>query len=38
MAAGDGLFMAKLFNLYMPTDAERAEMRRALLRLLDPVT
>lgn len=38
MAAGDGLFMARLFNLYTPTDAERAEMRRALLRLAEPAT
>ncbi len=36
MAAGDGLFMAKLFNLYTPSEAERAEMRVALIRLLEP--
>ena len=38
MAAGDGLFMAKLFNLYTPTEAERAEMRVALIRLLEPAS
>lgn len=37
MAAGDGLFMARLFNLYTPTEAERAEMRAALQRLLEPL-
>lgn len=36
MAAGDGLFMAKLFRLYEPTEAERQAMRMALLRLLEP--
>lgn len=36
MAAGDGLFMAKLFRLYAPTEAERHDMRMALLRLLEP--
>lgn len=35
MAAGDGLFMAKLFRLYAPTQAERHDMRMALLRLLE---
>ena len=30
MAAGDGLFMARLFNLYTPSAAELAEMRAAL--------
>lgn len=34
MAAGDGLFMARLFNLYAPSAAERAEMRAALAGLL----
>lgn len=36
MAAGDGLFMARIFRLYEPTEAERAEMRAALIRLLEP--
>jgi AcrR family transcriptional regulator len=35
MAAGDGLFMARIFRLYAPTEAEREQMRRALARLLD---
>jgi len=30
MAAGDGLFMARLFSLYAPSAAELAEMRAAL--------
>jgi len=38
MAAGDGLFMAKIFRLYTPTEAERHEMRVALLRLLEPAS
>ena len=38
MAAGDGLFMAKLFRLYAPTQAERHDMRQALLRLLEPAS
>ncbi len=38
MAAGDGLFMAKIFSLYKPTEAERAEMRVALIRLLEPAS
>jgi AcrR family transcriptional regulator len=36
MAAGDGLFMARVFGLYTPTEAERAEMRVALSKLLEP--
>jgi AcrR family transcriptional regulator len=35
MAAGDGLFMARIFRLYAPTEAEREQMRRALSWLLD---
>ena len=34
MAAGDGLFMARLFSLYAPSSAELAEMRAALSGLL----
>ena len=34
MAAGDGLFMARLFSLYAPSTAELAEMRAALSGLL----
>jgi AcrR family transcriptional regulator len=34
-AAGDGMFMARLFRLYTPTEAERAEMRAALEKLLE---
>jgi len=34
MAAGDGLFMARLFSLYTPSAAELAEMRAALSGLL----
>jgi hypothetical protein len=34
MAAGDGLFMARLFSLYTPSAAELAEMRAALSELL----
>jgi hypothetical protein len=30
MAAGDGLFMARLFSLYTPSAAELTEMRAAL--------
>jgi AcrR family transcriptional regulator len=36
MAAGDGLFMARVFGLYTPTEAERAEMHAALCHLLEP--
>jgi AcrR family transcriptional regulator len=36
MAAGDGLFMARVFGLYAPTPAERSEMHAALCRLLEP--
>ncbi len=35
LAAGDGLFMARVFRLYAPTPGERAAMRAALLRLLE---
>jgi AcrR family transcriptional regulator len=35
-AAGDGMFMARIFRLYTPTAAERTAMRQALERLLDP--
>ncbi len=35
-AAGDGMFMARIFRLYAPTPAERAAMRCALERLLEP--
>lgn len=34
MAAGDGLFMARLFKLYAPSAAELAEIRAALTGLL----
>jgi AcrR family transcriptional regulator len=34
-AAADGMFMARLFRLYAPTDAERAAMRGRLERLLE---
>lgn len=34
-AAGDGMFMARLFRLYTPSDVERAEMRAALGKLLE---
>ena len=34
-AAGDGMFMARLFRLYTPSAAERAEMRAALGKLLE---
>jgi hypothetical protein len=34
MAAGDGLFMARLFSLYTPSSEELAEMRAALSGLL----
>jgi hypothetical protein len=34
MAAGDGLFMARLFSLYAPSSTELAEMRAALSGLL----
>jgi AcrR family transcriptional regulator len=36
MAAGDGLFMARVFGLYTPTETERAEMHAALCHLLEP--
>ena len=35
-AAGDGMFMARLFRLYTPTTAERDAMRVTLENLLDP--
>lgn len=35
MAAGDGLFMARVFGLYHPTEQERHDMHAALSRLLD---
>jgi AcrR family transcriptional regulator len=35
-AAGDGMFMARIFRLYMPTQAERMAMRAALETLLEP--
>ena len=34
MAAGDGLFMARLFSLYTPSAAELVAMRAALSGLL----
>jgi hypothetical protein len=34
-AAADGMFMARIFRLYAPTDAERQAMRHVLLRLLE---
>jgi len=34
MAAGDGLFMARIFGLYSPTEAELRDMHTALIRLL----
>lgn len=37
MAAGDGLFMARIFGLYTLTEAERAEVRSALTTLIDGV-
>jgi AcrR family transcriptional regulator len=35
MAAGDGLFMARIFNLYTLPDNERAAIHAALMRLID---
>jgi hypothetical protein len=35
MAAGDGLFMARLFSLYTPSAKELAQMRAALSALLE---
>ena len=35
LAAGDGLFMARIFGLYAPTEQERRDMRAALSRLLE---
>ncbi|MDO9710198.1 TetR/AcrR family transcriptional regulator [Paracraurococcus lichenis] len=35
MAAGDGLFMARIFGLYHPTEQERHDMHAALSRLLE---
>jgi AcrR family transcriptional regulator len=35
MAAGDGLFMARIFGLYTPTEQERHDMHAALSRLLE---
>jgi AcrR family transcriptional regulator len=37
MAAGDGLFMARVFGLYAPSAEERAEIHAALSRLLGPL-
>jgi len=37
MAAGDGLFMARIFGLYTLTDPERQAMHAALSRLLEPL-
>ena len=34
-AAGDGMFMARIFRLYTPSEAERQAMRSALQRLLE---
>lgn len=34
-AAADGMFMARIFRLYAPSDAERAAMRGVLERLLE---
>jgi hypothetical protein len=34
-AAGDGMFMARIFRLYTPSEAERQAMRTALQRLLE---
>ena len=34
-AAADGMFMARIFRLYAPSDAERAAMRSVLERLLE---
>jgi AcrR family transcriptional regulator len=34
-AAADGMFMARIFRLYAPTDAQRTAMRRMLERLLE---
>ena len=36
MAAGDGLFMARIFGLYTPTIAEMADMHIALTKLIGP--
>lgn len=36
MAAGDGLFMARIFGLYTLSTEERAAVHQALSRLLDP--
>jgi AcrR family transcriptional regulator len=36
LAAGDGLFMARIFNLYTPTQAEREAVNAALTRLIVP--
>jgi AcrR family transcriptional regulator len=33
--AGDGMFMARIFRLYTPSEAERQAMRTALQRLLE---
>jgi len=38
MAAGDGLFMARIFRLYEPSEAERAAMHAALSRLVEAAT
>jgi len=38
MAAGDGLFMARIFGLYTPTAQERLDMHAALSRLLEPAS
>ncbi len=36
LAAGDGLFMARIFGLYTPTDGEMRDIRAALSTLLAP--
>lgn len=36
MAAGDGLFMARIFGLYTLTEEERTAIQAALSRLLEP--
>lgn len=38
MAAGDGLFMARIFNLYALTEAERTDIRLALTHLIEEGT
>ena len=38
MAAGDGLFMARIFGLYTPTESELRDMQSALFHLLGPAS